>query len=62
MSYSQTRSGQIFKPLPRYDAGMNNDIQGLMTKLNEVLAVSDWGKYTPKNKVDETDPLVCLAN
>ncbi len=62
MSYPQTRSGRISKPPPRYDAGMNNDIQVLMTKLNEVLAVPDWGGHTPEKKVDEIDPLVCLAN
>ncbi len=62
MSYPQIRLGQISKPPPRYDVRMNNDIQVLMTKLNEVLAVPDWGGHTPENKVDETDPLVCLAN
>ncbi len=62
MSYPQTRSGQISKLPSCYDAGMNNDIQVLMIKLNEVLAVPDWGGHTSENQVDETDPLVCLAN
>ncbi len=62
MSYPQTRSCQISKLLPRYDVGMNNNIQVLMIKLNEVLAVLDWGGHTPENKMNETDLLVCLAN
>ena len=41
---------------------MNNDIQVLMTKLNEVLTVLNWGEHTPENRIDKTDLLVCLAN
>lgn len=62
MFYPQTKSGQISKLRPHYNAEINNDVQVLKTKLYEVLAIPDWRRHTPKNIMDETDLLVCLAN
>lgn len=59
ISYTQTRSGRVSKPPPRYDSGMNKDIRILMANLNEVLAVPDWGGH---DGLEEADVLVCLAN
>ena len=58
-SYTQTRLGRVSKPSPRYEPGMNKDIQVLMANLNEFLAMPDRGGH---DIADETDPQICLVN
>lgn len=60
-SYFQIRSGQIFKLPSCYDVRMNEDIQVLIAKFNEVLAILDKGEHNQENLMDKKDSLVCHA-